>query len=107
MNNVSIYYLFTNSNCAKASGIGLALTKELVTKGWNVSMVDISTNGPEISKGFGDSVDYYHVDVSDYDQQAKMFQSVWDKHGRLDFGMWGKKRYIISLYIYIFFSNNI
>lgn len=57
-----------------ASGIGLALTKDLLTKGWRVVMADINPAGKELAKGFGESALFIKTDTSDWNSQVQMFQ---------------------------------
>lgn len=63
--------------------MGEALSENLVKKGWRVAMADIQQNGQLASK-LGDSASFHYCDVADYDSQAKAFQEVWNKYGRLD-----------------------
>jgi NAD(P)-dependent dehydrogenase (short-subunit alcohol dehydrogenase family) len=65
------------------SGMGTALSIDLAGKGWQVAMADIQPNA-DLQKQLGDNASYHHCDVADYDSQAKCFQEVWDKYGRLD-----------------------
>ncbi|CAM1505038.1 Fc.00g106750.m01.CDS01 [Cosmosporella sp. VM-42] len=66
-----------------SSGMGEALTEDLVSKGWQVAMTDIQPNAKLASK-LGENASFHKCDVSDYDSQANCFQEVWDKYGRLD-----------------------
>ncbi|KAF7556848.1 hypothetical protein G7Z17_g1150 [Cylindrodendrum hubeiense] len=66
-----------------SSGMGEALTEALVEKGWKVAMADIRPNA-ELTSKLGESASFHTCDVSDYDSQARCFQEVWDKYGRLD-----------------------
>lgn len=63
--------------------MGEALAEDLVSKGWHVAMADIQQNAGLASK-LGNSASFHHCDVADYYSQAKAFQEVWDKYGRLD-----------------------
>ena len=63
--------------------MGQALSRDLTSKGWLVAMADIQTN-EALSKELGDKAAFFHCNVADYDSQAKMFQAVWDKYGRID-----------------------
>ncbi|KAK3061569.1 hypothetical protein LTS18_005908 [Coniosporium uncinatum] len=63
--------------------MGKALSRDLVQKGWRVAMADIRPNG-ELSKELGDKAEFFQCNVADYDSQARMFQGVWSKWGRLD-----------------------
>lgn len=65
------------------SGMGEGFTLELVSKGWQVVMVDLRAN-PELQSKVGVAATFYSGDVSDYDSQAKCFQAAWEKYGRLD-----------------------
>lgn len=65
------------------SGMGMAITSRLIEKGWNVAIADIKPNA-EFAEQLGDTCTFYKCDVANYDSQAKMFQQVWDKHGRID-----------------------
>ncbi|KAK7413289.1 hypothetical protein QQX98_007799 [Neonectria punicea] len=66
-----------------SSGMGEALSEDLVQRGWTVAMADIQSNA-ELASKLGANASFHTCDVSDYDSQAKCFQEVWDKHGRLD-----------------------
>ncbi|KAF1991818.1 15-hydroxyprostaglandin dehydrogenase [Aulographum hederae CBS 113979] len=66
-----------------SSGMGLALSRDLVQKGWRVAMTDIRPNA-ELSRELGDRASFFETNVADYDSQAKTFQAVWDKYGRID-----------------------
>lgn len=63
--------------------MGEALAADLVSKGWQVAMADIQANAA-LSTQLGDAASFHHCDVADYDSQARCFQEVWDKYGRLD-----------------------
>lgn len=63
--------------------MGEGLCEDLVGKGWQVAMADIQSNA-ELASKLGDSASFHNCDVSDYDSQAKCFQEVWDKYGRID-----------------------
>ncbi|KAF4989818.1 hypothetical protein FDECE_14587 [Fusarium decemcellulare] len=66
-----------------SSGMGEALSEDLVQRGWQVAMADIQPNKDLASK-LGDNASFHICDVSDYDSQAACFQEVWVKYGRLD-----------------------
>ncbi|KAF2095511.1 15-hydroxyprostaglandin dehydrogenase [Rhizodiscina lignyota] len=66
-----------------SSGMGEALSRHLVSKGWKVGMADIQAN-EKLSKELGDSAAFFQTNVADYDSQAKTFQAVFDKWGRID-----------------------
>lgn len=63
--------------------MGLALSRELVAKGWKVAMADIQENS-ELSEELGDAARFFKTNVADYDSQAATFQGTWDKWGRID-----------------------
>lgn len=63
-----------------SSGIGLALTKHLIERKWNVVMVDI--NPPKESL---DNTLFVSCDVASWDQQASAFQKAFEWQGRMDF----------------------
>jgi NAD(P)-dependent dehydrogenase (short-subunit alcohol dehydrogenase family) len=70
-----------------ASGIGLSLTRHLLSSGWRVAMADRNEEkGRALEKELGPDVMFMTVDVSKYDQQAALFQSAFEwGNGRLDF----------------------
>jgi NAD(P)-dependent dehydrogenase (short-subunit alcohol dehydrogenase family) len=63
--------------------MGEALSRDLVANGWQVAMADIAAK-ESLQQELGDKASFYKCNVADYDSQAKMFQEVWDKYGRLD-----------------------
>lgn len=63
--------------------MGEALAEDLVKKGWQVAMADIQQNA-ELASKLGESASFHQCDVADYDSQAKAFEEVWAKYGRLD-----------------------
>jgi NADP-dependent 3-hydroxy acid dehydrogenase YdfG len=63
--------------------MGEALARDLVSKGWKVTMADINAN-ESLSKELGDNVIFCKTDVADYDSQAKTFQATFDKWGQID-----------------------
>lgn len=70
-----------------ASGIGLALTKHLLSQGWRIAMADIDfKTGSEISAELGPDTIFQQTDVSVYKQQAELFSRAFEWGGnRLDF----------------------
>ena len=69
-----------------ASGIGLALTRDLISKGWNVAMGDINeAAGNSLTAELGGGVRFSRTDVSDWDQLAALFKLAWTTWGRIDF----------------------
>jgi len=70
-----------------ASGMGLALTKHLISKGWKIAMADVNaTTGEKIASELGRDVMFHKTDVSSYEQQASLFEKAFTWGGnRLDF----------------------
>ena len=62
------------------SGIGLALTKYLLERKWNVMMADVNSPKEDL-----DNTRFIKCDVSSWDSQAAMFQQAYEWQGRLDF----------------------
>ena len=67
-----------------ASGLGLAVAKDLLLKGWNVCLCDL--NPPNAEVQLGDKAIFQAVDVTDYDALSAVFDVVWSKWKQLDFG---------------------
>jgi len=69
-----------------ASGIGLALTRHLLAKGWRVVMADVNdTRGQELAKESGSNVIFQKTDVSVWEEQAALFKRGFEWGGRIDF----------------------
>jgi len=70
-----------------SSGIGLALTKHLLTQKWRVVMADTNASvGAPLAKEFGEDALFIQTDVSVYSQQASLFSQAFAWGGkRLDF----------------------
>ena len=70
-----------------ASGIGLALTKHLLTNGYRVVMADINAErGAELSSELGPDTLFHRTDVSAYSDQVALFKHAFTWGGeRLDF----------------------
>src|SRR5271163_4480911 len=70
-----------------ASGIGLALTKHLLTKGYRVVMADVNTKaGTQLSAELGPDTLFHRTDVSSYAEQVELFKNAISWGGnRLDF----------------------
>jgi 15-hydroxyprostaglandin dehydrogenase (NAD) len=58
-----------------ASGVGLELTKHLLSKGWKVVTVDINQAGEAISKDLGADVLWVETDISSWDAQVQLFET--------------------------------
>lgn len=70
-----------------ASGIGLALSKHLLSKGWKVIMADINHElGQKLSEELGPDASFVRADVTVYADQIAMFRYAFKWGGdRLDF----------------------
>lgn len=67
-----------------SSGIGLALTKHLLSKDWHVVLADINPPPPSAALPT-DTTIFIPCDVSSWDQQADAFRTAFAWHHRLDF----------------------
>jgi 15-hydroxyprostaglandin dehydrogenase (NAD) len=63
-----------------SSGIGLALTKHLLTLGWHVFMADVNSPPEQL-----DNTTFIRTDISSWTEQATLFKQAYDAQGRLDF----------------------
>lgn len=63
-----------------SSGIGLALTKHLLSKSWFVVMADLNPPAASLPGTL-----FIKTDVSSWDNQAMTFQQAFEQHTRLDF----------------------
>lgn len=57
-----------------ASGVGLQLSKMLVSKGWHVVMTDINPAGKSVSAALGNNVLWVESNIADWDSQVTMFE---------------------------------
>lgn len=57
-----------------ASGLGLALTKHLLSNGWLVVMADIDPAGEGVAKELGEDVLWVNTDIASWESQIEMFQ---------------------------------
>lgn len=65
--------------------MGEALATHFVSKGWRVACVDVQRGpGEALAVSLGPNAQFWEANVADYDSQARMFQSVFDKWGRID-----------------------
>lgn len=69
-----------------ASGMGLAVAKDLAAKNWNLVILDANENSiSSVQKDFDPSrTTFIAADVTNYESQAKAFAQTWDKWHRLD-----------------------
>ena len=66
------------------SGIGLALTQDLLSQGWRIAMGDVNdAAGEELVAKLGPSVLFCKTDVSDWDQLAALFKAAHARWGRI------------------------
>ncbi|KAK4507669.1 hypothetical protein PRZ48_001404 [Zasmidium cellare] len=63
-----------------SSGIGLALTKHLLEKKWNVVIADVQPPKEELENSL-----FIPTDISSWDQQASTFKQAYEWNSRLDF----------------------
>ena len=69
-----------------ASGIGLAVTEHLLSRGYRVVMADVNAiEGDRLATEFGSRTMFQRADVSNYSEQAALFSRALDWGGRLDF----------------------
>ena len=70
-----------------ASGIGLAVTKHLLGRGYRVVMADVNEKeGGRLSSELGSDTLFHRTDISVYEQQAALFAKAFEWGGRrLDF----------------------
>ncbi|KXT13718.1 hypothetical protein AC579_10075 [Pseudocercospora musae] len=66
-----------------SSGMGEALSRELVSRKWIVAMADVKANARLLSE-LGTSARFYYTDVADYDSQARTFNQVFTDFERID-----------------------
>lgn len=69
-----------------ASGMGQAVARDLVKKGWTIAVIDLDrTTGKAAAKEFGGI--FVATNVFVYESIANAFERVWEEYGRIDFGM--------------------
>jgi NAD(P)-dependent dehydrogenase (short-subunit alcohol dehydrogenase family) len=71
------------------SGIGEGLAHDLVSKGWTVACLDVQKTAGEalvadLNRDGPGKAAFIYCDITNYDQQARAYQEVWDRYGRLD-----------------------
>lgn len=68
-----------------ASGMGEALATHLLCTGWLVGCFDLQQEaGEQLVSKLGVNAAFFKVDVADYDSQARGFEAVFSKWGRID-----------------------
>jgi len=69
-----------------ASGIGLAVTKHLLSRGYRIMIADMNAEqGEKIASELGSSCSFHKTDVSKYSEQAALFSAAFKWGGdRLD-----------------------
>ena len=74
-----------NSPLVFQSGIGEGLACKLIEEGWTVAVVDMNvTAGQKLATELGSEAKFFQCNVADYDDQARMFTSVWETWGQID-----------------------
>ena len=65
--------------------MGEALATHYASKGWYVACLDLQRGPCEaLAKTLGPKAAFYEANVADYDSQARAFDSVFKKWGRID-----------------------
>lgn len=57
-----------------ASGLGLEITKSLLSRGWSVVVADINPAGETVANSLGSEVLFIKTDTSVWEQQVEMFE---------------------------------
>jgi len=60
-----------------ASGVGLTLTRHLLSKGWVVIMADVDPAGEALAKEMGSDVLWSKTDISSWESQVEMFEKAF------------------------------
>jgi NAD(P)-dependent dehydrogenase (short-subunit alcohol dehydrogenase family) len=65
--------------------MGEALATHLVSTGWRVACVDLQQGpGEALATSLGPNAHFWEANVADYESQARMFEGVFQKWGRID-----------------------
>ena len=65
--------------------MGEALATHLISKGWLVACVDLQCGpGVALATSLGPNAQFWEANVANYDSQARVFQGVFKKWGRID-----------------------
>ena len=68
-----------------AAGIGEAIARAFVAEGAVAIVTDLrDAPGRAVAESLGPSAEYRHLDVREEQQWSEVFDSVLDRHGRLD-----------------------
>ncbi|EXJ57749.1 uncharacterized protein A1O5_12539 [Cladophialophora psammophila CBS 110553] len=69
-----------------ASGIGLALARHLLQRGFKVVVADLNAErGAELQTELGSNFLFVKADVTDWDAHAELFKKAYEWAGRIDF----------------------
>jgi NADP-dependent 3-hydroxy acid dehydrogenase YdfG len=65
--------------------MGEALATYYISKGWLVACLDLQRDaGEALASSLGPNAQFWQANIADYDSQARVFQGVFDKWGRID-----------------------
>lgn len=67
--------------------MGLAVARDLLSKGWKVCICDLNSPKAEDLQVDDSNVIFQAADVADYDALAAVFVAAWSKWKRFDFGL--------------------
>lgn len=68
------------------SGIGLALTRHLLQRGFKVVVADLnSEKGAQLQDELGTKLLFVRANVADWDEHANLFQKAYEWGGKVDF----------------------
>lgn len=68
-----------------ASGIGLEITKSLLSRNYRVEMIDLNVEaGERESKNFGPNTAFTRGDSSNWEELSNIFKTVKERYGRID-----------------------
>jgi NAD(P)-dependent dehydrogenase (short-subunit alcohol dehydrogenase family) len=70
-----------------ASGMGLAVVEDLVSKGWKIAIFDFDeAAGKKVAEKLGEKILFIKGNVAKYEEIGAAFVEVWKKWGQIDFG---------------------
>ncbi|EXJ78175.1 hypothetical protein A1O3_09336 [Capronia epimyces CBS 606.96] len=68
-----------------ASGMGQAVSRDLIKKGWTIAVIDLDRKtGAAAAKEYGGI--FIPTNVFVWESILSAFERVWDTYGRIDFG---------------------